>query len=172
MLGIGFLGGGSGEALDFVTEVSGGTTLNVDGDGNPGLTVPRSPDGLIEIDDPEVQAWSRLLSEDALVSGNVSLEIHAAIADFDPGFAVLFVGLSECTGPTSGCTAVATAETGFSQSAFGSDFGEVNVYLGNVDHTFSAGNHLVLTVAVAQESTSDVWLEFGNESFPSRLAIS
>lgn len=158
--------------LTMVPEVSGGTTLNVDGDANPGLTVPRSPDGLIEIDDPEVQAWSLPITEESTISGNVTLEIHAAIADFDAGFAVLWVGLSECTGASWGCTAVATGETGFAQSAFGSDFGQVNVYLGTVDHTFDAGNFLVLTVAVAQESTSDVWLEFGNESFPSRLAIS
>lgn len=172
LLGNGFLGGGSGDVLNLVADVSGGTTLNVDGDANPGLTVPRSPDGLIEIDDPEVQAWSMPIAEDTPINGNVTLELHAAIAGFDPGFAILYVGLSECTGASWGCAEIASTETGFAQSAFGADFGRVDAYLGSVNHTVTAGNHLLLSVAVAQESTADVWLEFGNESFPSRLAIS
>ena len=69
------------------------------------------------------------------------------------GIAVLH---ATAAGTAWGGTAVPTAETGVAQSAFGSDFGQVNVYLGNVSHTFNAGNHLLLTVAVAQESTGDV----------------
>ena len=167
-----FLGGGSGDVLNLVDSVDGGSTLNVDGDGNPGLTVPRSADGLIEIDDPDVRAWRFSVSEDTPIEGEVFLRVHAAIADYQDGFAVLLVGLVQCDQPTSGCTELLTGQSGFAQVGFGSDFGEVEVYLGSIDHVVPAGKHVLLTVAVAPSSTHDVWLEFGSPTHPSQLLVS
>ena len=111
------------------------------------------------------------LIEDTRVDGHLTLQLHAALTGFADGFAVLYAGLVECTGPSWGCSEIGSAQTGFAQSGFGNDFGLVSIYIGDIDHTFSAGNHLVLTVAVGQESTGDVWIEFGRESFPSRIVL-
>ena len=167
-----FLGGGAGDVLSLVPSVSGGATLNIDGDGNPGLTIVRSPDGLIEIDSPSVQAWGSALADDLTVTGHATLRLHVATADFTEGFGIVIAGLVECTTPSSGCTTIATGQMGFAQSGFGNDFGAIDVYLGGVDRTFTAGNHLLITVAVPESSTHDLWIQFGSETHPSEFRIS
>ena len=167
-----FLGGGSGDVLNLVDNIDGGGTAIIDGDADPGLTVPRSVDGLIEIDDPEVQAWRFTVFEDTPIEGETFLRIHAAIEDYQDGFAVLLVGLVQCDQPSSGCTELLTGQSGFAQVGFGSDFGEVEVYLGSIDHVVPAGKHILVTVAVAQSSTHDVWLQFGSNEYPSQLLVS
>jgi HD-GYP domain-containing protein (c-di-GMP phosphodiesterase class II) len=168
----GFLGGGTGDVLNLVPSVTGGATLNIDGDGNPGLTIVRSPDGLIEIDSPSVQAWGSAITEDLTLTGHATLRLHAATAGFTEGFGILIAGLVECTSPSAGCITISTGQMGFAQSGFGSDFGEVEIYLGNIDHTIAAGNHLLITVAVPDSSTHDLWIEFGSEAHPSEFRIS
>ena len=168
----GYLGGGSGDVLNLIDDVDGGSTLNLDGDPNPGLTVPRSDDGLIEIDDPEVQAWRFTMAEETRLAGDVTLHVHAAVENYQDGFAVLLVGLVQCEQPSSQCTTLLSGQSGFAQVGFGSSFGEVEVHLGSIDHTVPAGKHVLVTVAVAQSSTHDVWLEFGSTAYPSGLYVS
>ena len=157
--------------LNLVDSVEGGSVVNIDGDANPGLTVPRSSDGLIEIDDPEVQAWRFTVTEDTPLEGEAFLRLHAAIEDFQDGFAVLLVGLVQCDQPAASCTELVSGQSGFAQVGFGSDFGAVEIYLGSIDHVVPAGTHVLVTVAVAQSSTHDVWLEFGSTEFPSQLLV-
>ncbi len=168
----GFLGGGAGDVLNLVPDVSGGATLNIDGDGNPGLTIVRSPDGLIEINSPSVQAWGSAVAEDLTLTGHATLRLHAATADFTEGFGIVIAGLIECTSPSAGCVTISTGQMGFAQSGFGSDFGEIEIYLGNINHTIAAGNHLLITVAVPESSTHDLWIEFGSVTYPSEFRIS
>ncbi len=158
--------------LNLVPSVSGGAVANIDGDGNPGLTIPRSPDGLIEINSPSVRAWGSAITEELTLTGHATLRLHAATAGFTEGFGIVIVGLVECTAPSSGCTTIATGQMGFAQSGFGSTFGTVDVFLGSVDHTIAAGNHLLITVAVPETSTHDLWIEFGSETHPSEFRIS
>ena len=111
-------------------------------------------------------------STGAPIEGEAFLRMHAAIENFADGFAVLLVGLVQCDQPSSGCTELLTGQSGFAQVGFGSGFGEVEVYLGSIDHVVPAGKHLLVTVAVAPSSSHDVWLEFGSSDFPSQLLVS
>ncbi len=157
--------------LNLISSVSGGTTLNVDNDGNPGLTIPRSPDGLIEISSPTVQAWSEEVAEELTLKGHVTLRLYLATAGFADGFGEVIVGLIECQNPSSVCTTIGAGRGGFSQTSFGSDFGRIDIYLGDIDQTVEPGQYLLVTVAVPESSPHDLWLEFGSPTYPSELRV-
>ncbi|MEM9204475.1 MAG: HD-GYP domain-containing protein [Actinomycetota bacterium] len=166
-----YLGGGLGDVLNLVDTVDGAAVADLDGDPNPGLTIARSSDGLIEIDDPNVHAWRFSTTNDTQIQGNVFLRLHAAIENFDDGFAVLLVGLVACDSPAASCTELLSGQGAFAQVGFGSDFGAVEVDLGSIDTTVPAGKHILITIAVATSSTHDVWLQFGSSAFPSQLLV-
>jgi len=119
-----------------------------------------------------VQAWGSAITDDLTLTGHATLTLHAATAGFTEGFGIVIAGLVECTSPSSGCTTISTGQMGFAQSGFGSDFGEIEIYLGNINRTITAGNHLLITVAVPESSTHDLWIEFGSETYPSEFRIS
>ena len=168
----GFLqGGGPGATL--VSEVSGTGLLNHDAGANsdPGLTLPRHADGLIELSADHVQVWSMEAQEDLIVAGDVSLEIWIAVAGYDPdGLGVLRVGLASCETLLASCTTLSARDMPFVQAEH-AEFGRLVADLGSVAATVPAGSHLVLAVATPLMSTHDLWISYGTSTHPARIWV-
>jgi len=156
-----------------VSEVGGAGVLNPDAGSNsdPGLTLPRHVDGLIELSADHVQVWSMQAQEDLIVDGDASLEIWAAVAGYDPaGLGVLRVGLASCETLLASCTTLGASDLLFVQAEH-PEFAHLVVDLGSVAATVPAGSHLVVAVATPLMSTHDLWISYGTSTHPARIWI-
>jgi hypothetical protein len=156
-----------------VSEVSGVGVLNPDAADNadPGLTLPRHVDGLVELSADHIQIWSMEVQTDLIIAGNASLEIWAAAAGYDPaGLGVLRVGLVSCETLLASCTTLGARDMLFVQAEH-PEFVHLSVDLGSVSATVPAGSHLVVAVAAPLMSTHDLWISYGTSTHPARIWI-
>ena len=164
------LGGGAGGEFELVDSLP-GTLADLDNDGDPGLTLSPTPNGLIEIDDPDVVLWRLTATSDVEINGAASLKLFAATKDFVDGVGVILAGVVQCDQPTSGCTELGSGQAGFAQTGFGSDFGEVTVQFGGINHVVPAGKHLLITMAASTSSSHNLWIALGTADYPSAFEI-
>ena len=105
------------------------------------------------------------------MSGDVSLEIWAAVEDFDPsGFGVVRASLVMCPELYGSCQELGTGDALFLQADH-ADFVRVIVNLGTIDVVVPTGWHLVVAIAAPDLSSHDLWVSFGSDTHPARLWV-
>ncbi len=172
-----FASGGPGDTssqafLSLDGSLQNGTLPNydTDRDSDPGLMIKKG-DGLGESDLSKIQRWRSDAGGSRLL-GWGTLTIFAATKDFASGKTGRFaIGLFDCDGSGSNCSALATQSASFDQANFGGNFGAVTVNFGSIDHTFASGRTLVLKLATASDSDDDLWFAYGTNTYPARLDI-
>jgi hypothetical protein len=119
-----------------------------------------------------MQRWSQPMNNDRIV-GTPALVVWAGIKDFDTDkTGRLAAGIYDCNSGHGSCTLLASGTTSFDQNDFGSDYGQVTVTMGAIDHTFAANRTLVVKVAPRNTSDDDLWLAYGTTTYPTRFSIS
>lgn len=169
-----FLGGGTGSPLALTDPSAEAGLFNWDQatDPRPGVALPRNPGSLIELSNPSVMVWSRPVTSDTPISGQLAVDIWVAAAGFDPtSLGVVDAGAAVCRGPMTGCTTIGSGANGFLQSDYGTEFGHLIIYLGSVDMIMPSGSYLVTSISASTASSTDLLLAYGSATYPSQLRL-
>ncbi|MDH3301123.1 MAG: HD-GYP domain-containing protein [Acidimicrobiia bacterium] len=141
---------------------------DTDRDSDPGLLVAKG-EGLSETDVTKMQRWSSDAG-DTRLQATVTLDLWIATKNFDTGkTGRLIAGLYDCNESAASCNLLGSNTAQFNQAPFGSDFGQITIALGTIDHTFAANRTLVLKIATTNASDDDLWLAYGTTTYPTRL---
>ncbi len=169
-------GGGSTTSQDYLPldgTLGAGALPNydTDRDSDAGLLLQRGT-GVTETDATRMQRWFGQLSGSSEVRGWTTVELWAAVKDFDTAASGhLEVGLYDCKANKTDCQMLAGGAASFSQASFGSDFGKVIVSLGAIDTVIGSNRALRVVVAPTMNSGGDIWLAYANTSYPMRLNV-
>jgi hypothetical protein len=142
-----------------------------DRDADPGLVLKKG-DGLSETAVDKMQRWAREHTSTFDLQGTVGLTLWVATKDFDTGkTGQVEAGLYECNPAGNSCVLLAQGSASFDQADAGSDFAQVDIDVGSVNHSFSSGRSLVIKVAPMSTSDDDLWFAFGTATYPMALTL-
>jgi len=167
-----FLGGGTGSPMALTAPSTDAGLFNWDQavDPQPGVSLARNPDSLIELSNPKVLVWSRPIAADTTLSGQLAVDVWVAAAGFDAGsLGVVDAGAAVCQSPMAGCTTIGSGTNGFLQSDYGDGFGHLVIYLGAVDTALPTGSYLVTSISASVNSSTDLLVAYGTSAYPSQL---
>ncbi len=145
-----------------------GSVPDLDGDGNPGLTIKSSGGGENESDPLKVQTWTYVIPSTIQLNGPVTLHLYATPKNFDDDDKVHpHVYLYDCDAGGS-CTKIAENDVHVDEwNDEATTWTERSITVGSVARTIAAGRELRLKLLVQH---TDTWLALTGD-YPSGLEL-
>ena len=137
------------------------------GDGDAGLTLPKTSAGVSSLIPGHVAVFRSSVDADMVLERIESLELFVAANDFDREDVHVEASLRRCTGWL--CTTLASADDEVRNA---DDFERLELFTDvDLDATFEAGDVIELRIAVLDDSEAWGMLAFGTDAYDSSLEL-
>lgn len=137
------------------------------GDGDAGLTLPKTSAGVSSLIPGHVAVFRSSVDAEMILERIESLELFVAANDFDREDVHVAASLRRCTGWL--CTTLASADE---QVTNADDFQRLELFTDvDLDATFEAGDVIELRIAVLDDSEAWGMLAFGTDAYGSSLEL-
>jgi len=137
-----------------------------------GLGIREADNQLGATDPRKYQKWSMPVDTGLVLAGEASLDLWAAMEDFDAGEdGSVLVSLSTCDASGLECTTLATGHAEVAQDDAPGSFVPITIDFGELTTTVLPNRTLVVKVVVDGRSADDMVLAFATAAYPSALNL-
>ena len=161
--------------LPFTTTVPAAGPLpnyDTDRDAAPGLGIREADNHLGTGDPAKFQKWSMSVQTGRILAGRATLDLWAAMEDFDAGEAGrVIASLSSCNASGWECAELATGDARVVQDDAPGSFLPVTIDFGVVSASIPPNRTLVVKVVVDGDSADDMVLAYGTATYAGALRL-